>query len=154
MIVLLLLCPSGLWMARYAQTGPVAAVGFSVLAIVTGICVLLGWRYAVKRDFAEHRLWMSRCFLLLCSAVVLRLIGGLVTLTSIGVAWSYPTAAWVSWLAPLIAYELTRAIKRQRIRRAVRIKAAYSPPSAAGVSLPSMEISARRVPAGVSSIRN
>src|SRR5262245_29703734 len=73
LFVLFLLCPSGLWMARYAQSGRIAAVGFSVLAIATGTCVAFGWRFAVKRRFAEHRGWMWRCFLFLCSAVVLRL---------------------------------------------------------------------------------
>jgi len=76
-IVLLVLVPSGLWMARYAETGRIATIGFSSLGIVTGTCVLMGWRAAVRRQFIEHRRWMMRCFLLLCSAVVLRVIGGL-----------------------------------------------------------------------------
>ena len=41
-VVLLLLAPSGLWMAYYAQTGTVAGIGFALLAIATGTCVLLG----------------------------------------------------------------------------------------------------------------
>ncbi len=35
LVVLLVLAPSGLWMARYAITGAVAAVGFAVLAVAT-----------------------------------------------------------------------------------------------------------------------
>ncbi len=104
-LVLFLLVPSGLWMAYYAESGAVAAIGFSVLAIITGTCALLGWRSAVKKRFAEHRRWMWRCFLLLCSAVILRLIGGLATVTDVGGTWSYPLAAWASWLVPLAAFE-------------------------------------------------
>src|SRR5262249_52642184 len=74
--VLLLVAPSGLWMARYAVAGPVAAVALATLAIATATCAALGARAAMKRRFADHRRWMWRCFLLLCSAVVLRLIGG------------------------------------------------------------------------------
>ena len=61
-LVLFLLAPSGLWMAYYAETGVVAAIGFSVLAIVTGLCVLMGWQSAVKKRFAEHRRWMLAMF--------------------------------------------------------------------------------------------
>jgi hypothetical protein len=112
LVVLLLLVPSGLWMARYAQTGAVAGAGLAALAVATAVCVLFGWRAAVQRRFAEHRRWMWRCFLLLCSAVVLRLMGGFVTVTGIGEEWGYPMAAWVSWLGPLAVYELSRIAKR------------------------------------------
>ena len=116
-VVLLLLAPSGLWMAYYAQTGTVAGIGFSLLAIATGMCVLAGWRSAVKRRFAEHRRWMLRCFLLLCSAVIVRIIGGLATVAAVEDSWIYPLTAWGSWLVPLAAFELTGAIRR-RLRRA------------------------------------
>lgn len=112
-LVLLILVPSGLWMACYAQTGVVAAIGLASLAIATGTCVAMGRRTAVKRRFVEHRRWMMRCFLLLCSAVILRIIGGLVTVTGIGDVWSYPLATWVSWLIPLATFELAVAICRQ-----------------------------------------
>lgn len=141
-LVLFLLTPSGLWMAYYAETGAVAAIGFSVLAIVTGICALIGWQSAVKKQFAQHRRWMWRCFLLLCSAVILRLIGGLATVTGVGGTWSYPLAAWASWLVPLVAFELSDAVGRQNGRSDI-LKRVQSAPSAAALSLPAIEISAR-----------
>jgi hypothetical protein len=153
MLVLFLLVPSGLWMAYYAQTGTIAAIGFASLAIVTGICVLFGWQCAVKRKFAEHRRWMWRCFLLLCSAVVIRLIGGLAEMTETGGDWIYPAAAWASWSMPLALFELGDVVKRHSALSGARGTYQFAR-SAAGVSLPSMEISARRVSAGVSSIKN
>jgi hypothetical protein len=162
-IVLFLLAPSGLWMARYAETGAVAAMGFSALAIVTATCVLLGWRTAVKRRFAEHRRWMWRCFLLLCSAVVIRVAGGLATVTGYEGEWVYPLMAWASWLGPLAVYALSRAIERQFGRSGIarRVRGGQSPfsrakmgtdpgvgghsaASSAALSLPAMDISARR----------
>ena len=104
--VLVLVAPSGLWMAWYAATGAVAAAGFASLAVATAICVCAGWRAAVRRRFDEHRRWMLRCFVLLCSAVVLRVIGGLSDV--LGVEWTYPFAAWVSWLVPIVILELVR----------------------------------------------
>jgi hypothetical protein len=104
--VLFLVAPSGLWMALHAEAGPIAVYGFAALAVVTGTCIALGWRSAVERRFQEHRHWMGRAYLLLCSAVVIRMIGGLATVTGASAAWIDPLAAWASWLGPLAAYEL------------------------------------------------
>ena len=106
--VLLLVAPSGLWMAWYAHAGIVAETGFAALAVATGTCVALGWRSAVRRRFVEHRRWMSRCFALLFSAVVLRFIGGLATVAGFDSEWLYPVAAWTSWLLPLTTLEVCR----------------------------------------------
>jgi hypothetical protein len=125
-LILFLLTPSGLWMACYAETGAVAAAGFAGLAIATATCAALGWRSALQRRFADHRRWMWRCFLLLCSAVVLRLIGGLAIVSGVGGEWSYPLAAWLSWLAPLAAFELRNALER-RNKRVARELALGSP---------------------------
>ncbi|MEZ6031900.1 MAG: DUF2306 domain-containing protein [Planctomycetaceae bacterium] len=103
--VLSLVAPSGLWMACYAMSGAMAGTGFAALAVATAMCVAFGWRSAVNRRFAEHQRWMWRCFILLCSAVVLRVIGGLTITVDIESEWAYPLAAWISWLLPLLAYE-------------------------------------------------
>ena len=105
--VLLLVAPSGLWMASYAAAGPIAAAGLAVLAVATGMCFALGWRLAVKRRFPAHRRWMLRGFLFVCSAVVLRLSGGLATVTGVTATWVDPLATWMSWLIPLTAFELS-----------------------------------------------
>ena len=109
-LILLLLVPSGIWMALHAETGPIAGAGFASLAGATGLCVWFGWRAAARRRFAEHRQWMWRCFLLLCSAVLLRLIGGMFTVAGIEAEWTYGLAAWISWLAPLGAFEWVRVV--------------------------------------------
>jgi hypothetical protein len=105
-------------MARYAEAGTIAAIGFAALAVATGTSVALGWRAAVQRRFSEHRRWMWRSFLLLCSAVVLRLIGGLAVVLGSEAAWLDPLAAWLSWLGPLTAFELIR-LRNGRTRRSL-----------------------------------
>ena len=106
--VLFLLTPSGLFMARHSATGAIAALGFSTLSLATAACVALGWRAAVTRRFRNHERWMWRGYLLLCSAVVLRLIGGLATIAGIGADWVYSLAAWASWLLPLLVFEVMK----------------------------------------------
>jgi hypothetical protein len=125
--VLLLVTPSGLWMAYFAAAGRIAAVGLAALAIATAICVSLGAWSAVTRRFADHRRWMWRCYLLLCSAVVLRLIGGLATFTGVTAPWVDPLATWISWLVPLTAFEL-----REWTRRTPGFLRARSATSASG----------------------
>ena len=120
-------------------------VRFAVLAILTGTTVALGWRAAVKRQFAVHRRWMWRCFLLLCSTVVLRLTAGLVTVTGIQATWIDPLSAWASWLVPLAVSELGGVVKRAT--RAM-------PQKSLATSPPATEINARRVATGISAERN
>ncbi len=109
--VLLVVAPSGLWMARYAAAGPVGAIGFALLAIATATSAAMGWREAVARRFAAHRQWMWRNYLLLCSAVVIRLTGGLATVVGVHAAWFDPLASWACWIVPLVIFELgTRRI--------------------------------------------
>ncbi len=110
--VLLLVTPSGLWMAGRAAAGPIAGAGLATLAIATASCATLGARSAMRRRFADHRRWMWRCYLLLCSAVVLRLIGGLATVTGMTAPWVDPAATWVCWLVPLAAFEVCERTKR------------------------------------------
>jgi purine-cytosine permease-like protein len=71
--------------------------------VATAACAVLGWRAAVGRRFAAHRTWMARLFVLLCSAVVLRLVAGMATLLGLDADWLYPASAWASWLVPLAA---------------------------------------------------
>lgn len=103
--VLVLLVPSGLWMARYAVTGVVAGAGLGMLAVATAICCTAGWRAAVTRRFAQHERWMWRNYLLLCSAVVIRVIGGLAAVLEVEGDWVYPVSTWVSWVGPVAVYE-------------------------------------------------
>lgn len=128
--VLLLVTPSGLWMARYSASGPASGIGFVILSGLTATCMALGWRAAVQRRFQVHRRWMSRTYLLLCSAVVLRLLGGLATVLAVRSPWFDPVAAWTSWTLPLAVFELTRPAWIAAWRSRTRLAALTSASSA------------------------
>src|SRR5262249_60827761 len=119
-IVLVLVVPSGLWMAWYAMTGAVAGAGLASLAIATAIFCAAGWRTAVARKFNEHEGWMWRTYLLLCSAVVIRIIGGLAAVLQLDAPGVYPVSVWVSWLGPLLIFELGRRFDTPAIHVATR----------------------------------
>lgn len=100
--------PTGLWMAWYAAGGPIATAGFVCLAFLTGFTMIQGWRTAVRRRFELHRCWMQRCFLLLCSTVIVRVNGGIGDFFEINAPWFYIQIAWTSWLIPLLVFEVIR----------------------------------------------
>ena len=110
--VLCLVVPSGFLMAFRAAAGPWAAAGFALLAVLTGVCIGRGWRTAVQRRFAAHERWMMRGFLLLCSAVTLRLCVGLVIVLEVYPVGIDVALAWLSWLVPLAIYEVFRVRKQ------------------------------------------
>jgi uncharacterized membrane protein len=112
--VLGIVAPSGLWMAHDTSTGTIAAISFATLSVLTGAFIALGWRAAVRRQFAVHRRWMWRSFLLLCSAVVLRLFGGLGTVMQVQSVWFDPIASWASWMMPLTTFELINHLSKNR----------------------------------------
>ena len=128
--VLFVVCPSGLWMAWYAATGPIAAVSFALLAIATGACTALGWRAAVRGQYGLHKRWMNRSFVLLCSAVVLRVAGGLGTVLEVESPWYDQIASWACWTVPLAALEVKGIWRFARGRRPSRPGAVQPPVTA------------------------
>jgi hypothetical protein len=86
----------------------------------------LGWKAAVEGRLADHRQWMGRLFMLLCSAVVIRMIGGLATVAGFDALWLYPLSAWASWLVPLVAFELSQSVGARQELAALQRKAAAS----------------------------
>lgn len=112
--VLFFVVPSGLWMSFYTESGVIASTGFASLAIATAFCAALGFRSVIRRRLTDHGRWMWRCYLLLCSAVVLRIMGGVVAVMEFNTEWSYPFAAWASWLLPLGLFEAIELVRTRR----------------------------------------
>lgn len=105
-VLLLLVIPSSVVMSRHAFGGWPAGLSFLTLSFATAGCAILGVVSARRRRFAAHRRWMLRTFVLLCSAILLRLISG--AAGELGVPYpeqAYIFAAWASWVLPLLAVE-------------------------------------------------
>lgn len=106
LIVLAVVVPSGLVMARHAYAGPIAGYGFASLSIATAACAVAALYCVRARNLRLHQRWATRCFLLLASPLLLRLIAGAVIVMQLESEWSYRLNAWLSWLVPLAAYEV------------------------------------------------
>lgn len=113
--VLGVVVPSGLWVALYPSSGFWAGVGLGVLALLTGYAVAQGWRMAVLRRFAEHRRWMLRCQFLLCSAVVIRILGGLGTVLGVELEMFNLIIVWLSWVPSLLLLEFSFRHRRRSL---------------------------------------
>jgi hypothetical protein len=105
MLVIFVLLPSSLVMAKEAYAGPVASLGFAVLAIATAVTCVLAAIRARSREMKGHKRWATRCFVLLCSPLLLRLMSGFAIVTGLESDLTYRMNAWLSWLVPLVAYE-------------------------------------------------
>lgn len=104
--------PSSLVMARRAIGGWPAGVSFVLLTGVTAVCAVAGVVQARRKRFNRHRRWMIRCYVLICSAVVLRIISGAVGLFEPpSPEGAYIVSAWASWVVPLAGYELFEKIR-------------------------------------------
>lgn len=114
MLVIGFATPSGLVMSIKAVGGNVSVVGFATLAVATAFTTLKGFNAAQRGQFASHRRWMTRSYLLICSAVMLRFLAALVSHFRLGI--SYAVLAWLSWLPWLLIYEVILKLSLYRAR--------------------------------------
>lgn len=106
-VLLLFVLPSSMVMSRRAFGGWPAGLSFVLLSLATAGCAIVGVVYACRRRYVAHRRWMLRCYVLICSAVALRLISGTAGLVGVpSPEEAYIIAAWASWLVPLAACEI------------------------------------------------
>jgi uncharacterized membrane protein len=111
-VLLLLVLPSSVIMSRHAFGGWPAGLSFLLLSFATALCAIVGVVHARGRRFDRHRRWMLRSYILICSAVFLRLISGAAGLIGVpSPEQAYVFAAWSSWLVPLAAYEIVEAFR-------------------------------------------
>lgn len=96
----------GLVLALRTDAGPVAGLGFGLLALAWLGTTGRGVWLARARRISEHRIWMIRSAALTFAAVMLRLYLPL----SQGMGWpfdiSYSVIAWACWVPNLLLVEI------------------------------------------------
>lgn len=105
LLVLSALVPSGLIMSRQALAGPVAGWGLAALSLATGFSATATMFYARAKRFMPHQRWAIRCFILLISPLLLRLVSGGLSVMQWETPLAYCLNAWCSWLLPLVMHE-------------------------------------------------
>jgi uncharacterized membrane protein len=106
----------GLATAFSASGGPVAGLGFGILAVLWVGTTLGAWRAAVARQFALHRLLMRFSYAMTFGAVTLRLqipIGfalGFSDYSAMSVWLAY--TSWIPNVIVVALYSMTEALRR------------------------------------------
>jgi uncharacterized membrane protein len=115
-VLLVFVLPSSVVMSRHAFGAWPAGLSFLFLSAATAICAIVGVVHARRHRFDQHRRWMLRSYVLICSAVFLRLISGTAGLVGVSSPeHAYILAAWSSWLLPLAAYEIVEHLRSSRL---------------------------------------
>jgi uncharacterized membrane protein len=95
----------GLRLARISQGGPVAHLGFAVLAMLWLGTTAQAYRRVRVRDLDAHRRWMIRSYSLTLAAVSLRIYLPLSLLAGAAFDPAYQAIAWLCWIPNLLAAE-------------------------------------------------
>jgi uncharacterized membrane protein len=105
----------GFVMALHASGGPVAGLGFGILAVCWIATTLGAWLAAMQRRFALHRLLMRFSYAMTFAGVTLRLQ------IPLGLALGYTTyaamsvwLAWTAWVPNVLAVALYSLLERPR----------------------------------------
>ena len=114
-VLLLFVLPTSVVMSQHAFGGWPAGLSFLMLSAATATCAIVGVVYARRGRYDRHRRWMLRSYVLICSAVALRLISGTAGLVGVpSPEEAYVVAAWSSWLLPLAAFEVVERWAKHR----------------------------------------
>jgi uncharacterized membrane protein len=105
--------PTGFILAVGTTSGPGAAVGFAIPAVLLPVFTWLGWRAAVDRRFGAHRDWMLRSYAVTATAITLRLMIPASALLGLDFSHAYPVIAWLAWITNLALFEYF--IRRERV---------------------------------------
>ena len=97
--------PGGLVMATRAYGGFSSVLCFALISVLAWWFTFAGWRAAVQRRYASHGRWMMRSYVMMCSAIALRLTHYLLQPLEWDAVWTYQLSAWLSWLPWLVALE-------------------------------------------------
>ena len=108
--------PTGLVMSLSPIAGPIAGAGFATLSIALLVTIVVAVREVRRGNISQHQIWATRCFILLCSPLLLRLLTGVTIVTGLQSPLAYQMSAWFSWMVPLLGYEAVCWVKRPRNR--------------------------------------
>ena len=111
--VLLAAAPGGFIMAFFSRGGSAAAACFVLMSILAVWFTALAWRAALQHRFEAHRKWMARSYLLVISAVVLRLLDPALRRAGVPDELSYQVSVWLSWVPSLLCFEVSESLSKR-----------------------------------------
>lgn len=121
--ILVLAAPSGLLLARFANGGLVAQVGFSLQCVVWWLTTWVAYRAARRRQWPRHVEWQVRSYAVTLAALALR-GESYILFYAFGTKpiETYLTVTWLSWVGNLVLAEvlLEAGVGRYFLREIIR----------------------------------
>jgi len=121
--ILVLAAPSGLLLARFANGGLVAQVGFSLQCVVWWLTTWAAYRAARRRQWPRHVEWQVRSYAVTLAALALR-GESYILFYAFGTKpiETYLTVTWLSWVGNLVLAEvlLEAGVGRYFLREIIR----------------------------------
>jgi uncharacterized membrane protein len=108
--ILFAVAPGAFIMSFWTRGGISAEACFLIMSILVTVFTILAWRAAIQQKFESHLKWMSRSYLVLVSAVVLRLVDPALRRCGVPDELSYQWSVWLSWVPSLILFELSNRL--------------------------------------------
>jgi uncharacterized membrane protein len=105
----------GLLLAPLSLGGPLAHLGFGVLAVLLLLTSVAALVSILRRRIDAHRAWMFRSYALIFAAVTFRAWLGLAA-TGLPFDQVYAVGSWTSWLIDLLGAQLLLAATSTRPR--------------------------------------
>ncbi len=109
--VLVLVAPTGLYLAIFAKGGMAGRFGFLVLGLALVYTTARGVQHVRARDFRGHAAWMVRSYAMTASAVSFRIF--YLALHEAGASDPYVAGIWLSFFVNLAIAELVIRGKRK-----------------------------------------
>lgn len=118
LLILCMAAPGGFIMSFYAMGGPIGTLGFALLSCLWFGFTLQAWRLARAGQYAQHRRYMLRSYVLTLSAVSLRLLAfGFIHYGHYTSEDAYLLISWLSWLPQLLVLEGWMWMERRRMKQ-------------------------------------
>lgn len=114
---LLIVVPTGLYLALFAKGGPSAQWGFAVQGIMLGIFTWLGYQTIRKGNVEKHKEWMIRSYAIALAALTFRIYHVIFIYMGIPYNDNYAASQWLSVLGNLFMSELAISYIRYRANR-------------------------------------
>lgn len=105
LVILCFAAPGGLIMSMRAFGGIPSILCFSTISLLAWWFTLAGWLSAKRHQYPAHGRWMMRSYLMMCSAISLRLTHYLLQPLGLSETLAYQLSAWLSWLPWLLSLE-------------------------------------------------
>jgi len=105
----------GLPVVYFAHGGAIAVMGFLMLDLLWLSTTYLGLLAVLKKNIAQHMIWMERSYAVTFAAVTLRIIIGIGGLLGFAFTPGYQFAAWACWIINLGVLESVRRWRRKKI---------------------------------------